>query len=65
MAPDRAREVGRLRTVEGRRMVATEGLGGSARDARHWNAAAAEATGDEEDGLPPSIAGYGGSRDMV
>ena len=41
------------------------GGGSSACDARPWNAAAAEATGDEEDGLSPTIAGYGGSREMA
>ena len=39
--------------------------GGSARDARYKNAAATEVTGDEEDGLSPSISGYGSSRRMA
>ena len=39
--------------------------GGSARDVWHRSVAAAELAGDEEDGLPPSLAGYGSARGMV
>ncbi|XP_044431772.1 uncharacterized protein [Triticum aestivum] len=38
-----------------------KGGGGSAGDARHWSATAAELAGDEEDGLPSSIAALASS----
>ena len=39
--------------------------GGPARDVRHRSVAAAELAGDEEEGLPPSIVGYGSTREMA
>ena len=38
---------------------------GPARDVWHQSMAAAELAGDEADGLPPSIAGYGSTREMA
>ena len=52
----------RSRRVEWRRWM---DRGGSARDERDWNVAAAELTGEGEDGLPWSIAGYGSARWMA
>ena len=52
----RSRGVGRWRWMS---------WGGPARDVRHRSVAAAELAGDEEEGLPPSIVGYGSTREMA
>ena len=39
--------------------------GGPACDELNRSVAAAELAGDEEDGLPPSMAGYGGASEMA
>ena len=39
--------------------------GGPAPDVRYRSVAAAELAGDEVDGLPPSIVGYGSTREMA
>ena len=40
-------------------------VGGSSGECIYQSVAAAELTGDEEEGLPPSIAGYGSTREMA
>ena len=52
----------RLRVV---RRWCWKNWGGPARDVRHRSVAAAELDGDEADGLPPLMAGYGSTREMA